>query len=280
MLFRSNSMTVSWGIPSGGVDSGGYVVVRFTSNPNADNDPNQNGIYAIGNTFTNGTGGVTGTIAFIGTNTSFTDNGLNAGTTYYYKVYTVDKAFNYSAETSASGMTTGGSLSITLGSSNPAVASANITPSSTKVPVYAFSLAVNNGNTNLNAVSFTTTNSSASDITKYQLWYSTSNSLSGAGQIGSNITTGLGTGSHSFSSLTQAISSGTTGYLWITIDASAGATGTNTMSVSAITTSDLTFDAGAKLGSASAGATQTFISAPGAPSIGTATAGKIGRAHV
>jgi hypothetical protein len=85
---------VSWTAPVTGVDGGGYVVVRYATSPNADNDPNQNGIYAVGNTITNGTGSLIGTVAFVGTATSFTDSEAGA----YYKVYTVDKAFNYSAE--------------------------------------------------------------------------------------------------------------------------------------------------------------------------------------
>ena len=45
-----NSLDVSWTAATGGVDGGGYVVVRYAANPNTDNDPNQNGIYAVGNT--------------------------------------------------------------------------------------------------------------------------------------------------------------------------------------------------------------------------------------
>ena len=100
------SLDISWDAAAGGVDGGGYVVVRYDSNPNADNDPNQNGIYALGNTITNGTGSLTGIVRYIGTSTTFTDNvGLVEGGTYYYKVYTVDKAFNYSVETIGSGTT-------------------------------------------------------------------------------------------------------------------------------------------------------------------------------
>lgn len=102
----TTSLDISWDAATGGVDGGGYVVVRYDSNPNADNDPNQNGIYAIGNTITNGTGSLTGIVRYIGTSTTFTDNvGLVEGGTYYYKVYTVDKAFNYSVETIGSGTT-------------------------------------------------------------------------------------------------------------------------------------------------------------------------------
>ncbi len=87
--------TIGWTAPAGGVDNGGYVVFRYTSSPNADNDPNQNGIYEFGNTTTNGAGGLTGTVAYIGTDTSFTDT---YATENFYKVYAVDKAFNYSNE--------------------------------------------------------------------------------------------------------------------------------------------------------------------------------------
>ena len=108
----TTSLDLSW-VAASSVDAGGYVVVRYTSSPNANNDPNQNGIYAVGNTTTNGTGSLTGTIRYIGTGTSFTDDvGLSAGTQYWYKVYTVDKAFNYSAESSGNGTTTSSSSSL------------------------------------------------------------------------------------------------------------------------------------------------------------------------
>ncbi|MEJ5317947.1 MAG: hypothetical protein WHS63_13130, partial [Tenuifilum sp.] len=94
-----NSLKVSWDAAAD-VDGGGYVVIRFTSNPDPNWDPNQNGIYAVGNTIPN-----SGTVCYIGTSTSFTDNGLSPSTQYWYKVYTVDKAFNYSDESTGSGST-------------------------------------------------------------------------------------------------------------------------------------------------------------------------------
>lgn len=97
----STALDVSWGA-AGTVDGGGYVVVRYSSSPAASDDPLQQGIYAIGNTVP---GSVAGTVAYIGTSTSFTQSGLSPGTTYYFKVYTVDKAFNYSDESSGSGVT-------------------------------------------------------------------------------------------------------------------------------------------------------------------------------
>ncbi|WP_146190730.1 T9SS type A sorting domain-containing protein [Polaribacter aquimarinus] len=92
---NAGTATISWTAPASGVDNGGYVVFKYSSDPNEDNDPNQNGIYNVGSTTTNGTGNLTGTVAYIGTDTSFTETHV-AGT--FYKVYTVDKAFNYSDE--------------------------------------------------------------------------------------------------------------------------------------------------------------------------------------
>lgn len=101
---NSGTAAIGWTAPSGGVDGGGYVVVKYTTMPNADNDPNQNGIYQFGSTTTNGTGGLTGTVAYIGTATNFTDTYVTGN---FYKIYAVDKAFNYSNEIEVSDATLG-----------------------------------------------------------------------------------------------------------------------------------------------------------------------------
>jgi len=97
-----SSIGVSWGAASGGVDGGGYLVVRGTVDPTT--APNANGIYAT----TNAIG--SGTVVYQGTGTSFTDSGLAAGTTYFYRVYTYDKAYNYSAATTGSSATAAGNV--------------------------------------------------------------------------------------------------------------------------------------------------------------------------
>lgn len=84
---------LSWAASNGGLDGGAYMVVRFAGiAPTATEDPNQNGIYK----FNNAVGA--GVVRYIGTNTSFSDTSLSPGVDYYYKVYAVDKAFNYSDE--------------------------------------------------------------------------------------------------------------------------------------------------------------------------------------
>ena len=89
----SGGSNVSWIAANGGVDGGGYVVVRYAATvPSASDDVVQNGIYKFANTVG------AGVVRYIGSGTSFTDTGLSPGVDYYYKVYTVDKAFNYSDE--------------------------------------------------------------------------------------------------------------------------------------------------------------------------------------
>ncbi len=101
----ASNLTVGWTAAAGGVDGGGYMVVRYSTNPNTDNDPNINGVYAVGNSYINGTGSLSGIVRYVGTGTSFIDTGLTAGVTYYYKVYTYDKAYNYAVEATQSGTT-------------------------------------------------------------------------------------------------------------------------------------------------------------------------------
>lgn len=95
----TTSLAVSWTAPVTGVDGGGYLVVRGTSDPAT--APNVNGVYAYSNNIAAGQ-----TVVHAGNNTSFTDTNLLTGTNYFYRIYTVDKAFNYSSSINATGMPT------------------------------------------------------------------------------------------------------------------------------------------------------------------------------
>ena len=96
----NNTIAVSWTAPTSGVDKGGYMVVRSTSATAP--IPNANGVYVAGNTI----GAENVVVAFIGNTTSFTDGGVNvnADSTYFYHIYTVDKAYNYSSPLTSSGV--------------------------------------------------------------------------------------------------------------------------------------------------------------------------------
>jgi hypothetical protein len=94
----TSSQDVSWTAASGGVDGGGYMVVRGIVDPTT--TPNANGIYAIGNTVAAGE-----TVVYVGSATTFTDNTLLENTNYFYRIYTVDKAFNYSTALTANNAT-------------------------------------------------------------------------------------------------------------------------------------------------------------------------------
>ncbi len=148
---------------------------------------------------------------------------------------------------------------IVLSSANPAVPDANLAQSTTKNPIYKFSTAVTVADATLNSVAITTTNAAA-DVTKYQLWYNSTDDFSTASQIGLDITTSLGSGSHSFAGLSQTITSGSSGYFWITADISATATPANTI-VSSISNADIIFAAGTKSGTVYIGGTQTIVAA-------------------
>jgi hypothetical protein len=91
------SLSFSWQAPSSGTDNGGYLLVRGESDPSV--VPNVNGIYVAGNTI-----GVA-KVVYQGSETQFTDTGLSSDTHYYYRLYSYDKAYNYSGSVAADAIT-------------------------------------------------------------------------------------------------------------------------------------------------------------------------------
>ncbi|MFZ4399129.1 MAG: cytochrome c3 family protein [Bacteroidales bacterium] len=153
---------------------------------------------------------------------------------------------------------------ITLNSTNPAVPATTMCPGSTRIAVYKFTLVLSAATpiANLTGLNFTTNAGyTATDITRFQLYSSTTNSLAGATQLGSNLTTSLGPGLHTFATFTRSLST-TIRYFWITIDVAANAVANNVISVPLLSTSNLIFSAGTLTGSAFAGDNQTVNVVP------------------
>jgi hypothetical protein len=159
-------------------------------------------------------------------------------------------------------------VTVVLSSTTPAVAAATVCTGSVKDSIFKFTLTRSGSGTapaNITSISFTTTAPApayvATDIVRFQLWYSnTINLLSNAVQVGTDITTTLGAGTHSFTGLNQAVSAGAN-YFWITMDVAIAANSGSKIQVSAMTTANFT---GGSLtsGTTSAGGIQTFGTSP------------------
>lgn len=233
----SSSLTVNWSAPSTGIDGGGYVVLRYSSDPAGQSDPQVNGIYNTGASIG------AGTVVYIGTNTSFTDNGLAANTTYFYRVYSVDKAFNYCAvpEVVAGYTSTSFSPAATLATPNT-VAAGTINQGATDAVLYRFSLQVTSAFVQLSGVSFPNSGTYASgDITNFKLYSSSTNTFPGGSPL-ATISAPSNASPQSFTGFNKYISVGVTQYFWITADVGATAVPGRTVQVTpALGSSNLTF---------------------------------------
>ena len=152
---------------------------------------------------------------------------------------------------------------LTFSSTNPAVAPANVTLGSIKVPIYSAKIVAsgfNGAGANLSSVSFTPTGTfTSSDITKYQFWYNTTNDLTTAINTGPDITTIPNQGTQvTLSPYNPFLGDGQTWYIWITADIKTSAVAGRTLTVGALSTSNFNFSSGSKTGTMSVGGTQTF----------------------
>ncbi|MBN1598548.1 MAG: hypothetical protein JW894_09660, partial [Bacteroidales bacterium] len=147
----------------------------------------------------------------------------------------------------------------TLSSLDPAVGASNIYQGGTNQVLYYFTTDITNSDATLNSLSFTTSGTyTSSDITLFRLLYNTSYDFYTASQTGSDITNSLGIGTHTFTGLSQTTSAGTKGHFWIVANLDAGAVPSNTISVNALTASDLTYASATVNGTAYAGGVQTI----------------------
>jgi MBG domain (YGX type)/Ig-like domain CHU_C associated len=150
---------------------------------------------------------------------------------------------------------------IVISSASPAVISSNILQNTTNNVIYAFENAVTVNNATISGLQITTSGSySATDLTNLKAWYSADNTFNESlDLLLSTITSPSVAGLQIFPSWTnQVIANGTTGYIFITADLPCAAAALNSIIVNAVTTADVTFLAGNKSGSTSAGGAQTI----------------------
>ena len=148
-----------------------------------------------------------------------------------------------------------------IGSANVQIGSTGSITTSTNV-LANFQAAVTGATATLNTVTFTTggTYTANTDVVNYKLYYNSSNSLSGASQIGSTVSTGVISGSTvGFTSLTgTTIANGSTGYFWLIADIAGTATVGNTINIAAAPTVTFSYGGTVSGNTISLGGDQTF----------------------
>jgi|GEM_PF-3516039 len=146
--------------------------------------------------------------------------------------------------------------------SSNTVSAANVYSGSNNVPIQSFIITSDAGTSpgNFTGLNFVTTGTyTTSDVTTFKLWYNTSNNLAAATQLGTNLTA-TAPGTQTFAAFTRAHAISTTYYFWITMDVTPGATNSQTIAVNALTTTNLTYSSGSKLGGpTTAGGNQTIV---------------------
>ena len=108
-----STMTTNWIAASGGVDGGGYMVLRYSGDPSSETGggPVQKTTYAVNDIIATGTNpdGITapksGKVVYLGTDLSYVSTGLTAADTSHFRIYTFDAARNYSGSSFVSGKT-------------------------------------------------------------------------------------------------------------------------------------------------------------------------------
>ena len=100
--------------------------------------------------------------------------------------------------------------------------------------LYRFTLANTINHTDLTQLTITTAGTYSTtdlDPNSFKLWYNTSNTLTGATQIGTSQAVVASGGTITFSGLSQNILAGSTGFFFVTIDVATGATMGNTINI-------------------------------------------------
>lgn len=139
--------------------------------------------------------------------------------------------------------------SIAIAGASPAAG--NINQNSTNNVLYSVQLGVTVNNATLSSASFTTAGTyQVADLqaNSFKLWINSSNSLTGATQLGSAQAIVASGGSVAFTGLSEVINNGDTRYLLLTTDVAFNATAGNTVSITSTPFTDIVFVSGTKTG--------------------------------
>ena len=176
--------------------------------------------------------------------------------------------YTFAAGTPTGTMTAGGAQTIqavtpaiTLANNDTQIAAGNLAQNTDNHILSSFQISTTTANAVLDGVNITTTGTyAASDVNDLKLWYSTDNTFNSATDVTlTTIASPTTAGSKNFTGFTQTLTNGSTGYFFITINAPCTAVPSNTIAVSSIANTDLSFTASVnRSGSASAAGIQTI----------------------
>jgi hypothetical protein len=137
----TNQTTIGWTAATAGGNTYQTVVVRHSSSNIT--DPTNGTSYSTSDS----TGG--GTVVYKGFGTNFTDTGLSASTSYYYKLYAEN--WNYYSSGAATNVTTTGVPTLTIGGATNATATAFTNTYGTASTAQTFTIAGSNLTNNVTA---------------------------------------------------------------------------------------------------------------------------------
>ncbi|MCK6613714.1 MAG: T9SS type A sorting domain-containing protein [Ignavibacteriaceae bacterium] len=250
--------------------SGSNRVVLLKSGSAVDSDPVDGTTYTANAAFGSGTQIGTGNyVVYNGSGTSVAVTGLTSGVTYYAAVYEYDglsAVTNYLTTSPATGNQA--TLAPAIAISSPSqVVTGNIFKGSDDNVISKFQLAVTTVQATVTSISVPLAGTYlAADIkaSGLKLWYNSTNSFSGATQLGtSQSSASEGTGETvSFSSLSQNISADATGYFFVTASIANEAGDDKTIYAGAMSADNFTVSSGNKSGTTTQGGTLTIIPNP------------------
>ena len=184
--------------------------------------------------------------------------GLEADSTYYYRVRAVNGCGTSESSTAEEVTTSAGTPDIALADNDAGqTAAGNVSQGATSHVLATFKLTVTTAAATLNSVAIATSGYDADDLDNLKLWYNTSSSFGGSAI--STLTDPGVAGTETFASLSQELAIGTH-YFFITADVDASATVNHTIQVAAMDTDDLAYAAGNETGGpTTAGGAQTVV---------------------